>query len=220
MPHAAPPPGFRISATMQPVAPRAAAGAAPAAEVVPVCATPVAMRWRYYPGWLGYSSSTVDPEADPPEWPYVFESFALDEYSSVDAPIDAYGFVIESADTINFTLTDYVVAQGLGWYIIDLIDADGKAIDMRANYALSCFGPDANENPDVIEWVVRYVQFDLGSALRAIPSVWRLPSGELLLIVNTAEMNAGTLTISATDNWSPGAPQAFGPLTFVFGEPE
>jgi hypothetical protein len=31
---------------------------------------------------------------------------------------------------------------------------------------------------------------------------------------------SGTLTISATDNFSPGAPQEFGPLTFIFGAPE
>lgn len=221
--------GMRIGVTMTPTGSGTQTPAQIAAERArqqaiedAQCKYPATMRWRFYPDFTESFQSTAAPDLDPPEWPYDFLG-----YPSAEQILSPTEIVAGSDDPLYAEWTDEAIqinlgelggAEVIGLFLIDFLDADGRPFDTRRNIANGC--TDADGNASAVVWSVRFVQFEAGYGDRVIPFVH--PDSDNRLIVSVRDIDTyvpGVLTITATDNFSPGGPFTFGPLVITYGSP-
>jgi hypothetical protein len=229
VPTASAPRSMAIGVTLQPVASgglseaqRATLAAELAAEADAQCKAPATMRWRFYPDFTEAFNSTVDPEADPPEWPYDFLCYPTT--AGILSPVEITADNAEGdyanwePDAITVTLGELGGPNLPGLLLIDFLDADGKVYRCRDNANKGC--TDADGNTAAVVWSVRFAQFEAGYGERSIPFVH--PDSDNRLVVAVRDIDTyvpGVLTITATDNFTAGGPYTFGPLTITYGSP-
>ena len=190
------------------------------------CAVPVRMRWRWFhfrTDGAGVSVGLV-PDSSPPAYAYSANDFhgavaVTSEGANFDAGPSQEVYDAWTEDAITIPLTAGF-PNPAGTLIVDLLDADGKSISGLRNYSLGCHEGETGDGAfyQPWAWTVDFVQFEDVSGnipIVTLDSDWRL----VVYFVSGTSAVAGTLTISATDNVSPGGPFVFGPLVVTIGEP-
>lgn len=218
--------GISVGVTLQPVE-RDLTRRQGAAEPVDPCTTPATMRWRFFPGLQTVDTAVAADEEVENGWIYDLHNTEEGEFSpALGMPsaevtaIDDGGWYPELTDAweddaISYPLNEVTFQAAVhGSFIVDFLDAAGQKIDVWAKRALGCI--DADGNPALIQWDVRYVQAEASPdpETRSLPTVAVEHDWSLLVRIPALEpIIPGVLTITATDAASNSV---FGPLEITF----